>query len=104
VDKINEQSSAYYTVSFLDKDGLPAEPASVVYSVRCVPDDSEIRTNTAVTPSSTILIHLDSSDTAIQDSTRDTEVHLLTVIGTYGANDKVTAEREFMVANLAGVS
>lgn len=104
MDRINEQTSAYYTVSFYDKDGALEAPTSVTYSVHDQTDGTVIRTATALTPDSVILVHLDSTDTAMQDETRDYEIHVLTVIGSYGSNDKVTVAIPFQVDNLLGVA
>jgi len=103
VDRVNEQTSAYYTVSFYDKDGDLEAPASVTYSVTDKASGTVIRADTALVTGQTVLVHLDADDTKMLNEDAGFEVHVLTVIGTYGAKDKVTAAIEFQVDNLVGV-
>lgn len=102
-DIINERSSAYISVAFLDKTGAPAIPASVTYSTACRTTGIAIKTNVAVTPLSTIQINLDALDSTIQNTANKTEEKALTVNAIFNTNDESHDEYLWYVRNLAGV-
>lgn len=103
MDIVNERSSAYITVAFLDKNGAPAIPTSITYSTRCTSTGTAIKSNVTVTPASTIIITLDALDNAIQNTSNSSENKLLTVRSTYGTNDECNDEYAWSVKNLTGV-
>jgi hypothetical protein len=104
MDTVNERSSAYITVNFLDKTGAPAVPSTVTYSTKCRSTGTAIKTDVTVTPAASVQITLDALDSAIQDSSNNTEIKVLTVKASYGANDECNAEYVWQVKNLTGVS
>jgi hypothetical protein len=64
---VNEESSAFLTVSFYDKDDVLTTPSSVQYHLHCLTNNVEVRTWTALSPASEIEIGLDANDNAIID-------------------------------------
>ncbi|MBI3902776.1 MAG: hypothetical protein HY306_07525 [Nitrosomonadales bacterium] len=78
MDIVNEKTSAYITVSFLDKNGAPAVPTSITYSTRCLSTGAQIKNAINVTPAASIQITLDALDNAIQAAQNPSELKLLT--------------------------
>jgi len=103
MDLVNERSTAYVSVSFVDKDGAPATPLTVTYSTKCKATGTAIKTNVSVTPAPTVTITLDALDNAIQSASNASEEKLMTVRSTYGANDECNDEYTWRVKNLSGV-
>ena len=101
---IDEESSAYLTVTFKDKDGQPAAPSSASYRIDCLTNDQEVRADTDLTPAPSVEIHLDSNDNAIINQDKQTETRLVTVKATYGANDGINAPYKYNVRNLKKVT
>lgn len=103
MDIVNEKTTAYITVAFIDKTGAPAVPATITYSTKCKATGAEIKTNVAVPPAASIEIILDALDSTIQNSTNKQEDKLLTVRASYGANDECNSDYTWRVKNLSSV-
>ncbi len=102
---VNEQSTAFLTCRFLDKNGDPAVPNTITYRVDCLTTGTAIRASTPISsPASTIEITLDSADTRIVTSTNPYEERVVTVEASYGGTDEVNEEFRFRVKNLNYVS
>lgn len=99
-DAVNERTTAYITVSFSDKAGLPAAPASATCKIHDVATGTEIRASTALTPATDIEITITPSENAVINPNLAVEKHVLTVVGTYGVSDQVTGRYYFNVRNL----
>lgn len=103
MQRVNEGSTAYLTVDFLDKAGLPAVPSSVSYSIYCLTNRQEVRAATAVTPAAQVEITLTPADTAIIDAGNPVEVRRVTVSATYGGGEAVNDDYDVAVDNLLRV-
>jgi hypothetical protein len=90
-------------VTFLDKAGAQAAPASVRYRIDDVTGAApvEVRGDTSLAPGASVEITLTPADHAILDAANAQERRLVTVTASYGANDAVVAEYEYRVRNLA---
>ncbi|MCK5613136.1 hypothetical protein KAR91_65285 [Candidatus Pacearchaeota archaeon] len=98
---VNEGSTCYLDVSFKDKDGVLAAPTSISYRIDCITSDQEIKDDTDFgAPAASIEIEIDSADNAIIDQANNSERRLVTVTGTYGAEDKIVEEYEYDVMNM----
>lgn len=105
MERVNEQSTAYVTVSFRDKAGALATPATISYRIDDVETGQEIRDDTAVTPAaSSVEITLTPADNTLVNLNRQYEQHVVTVAATYGASDAVRAEYAYEVVNLQQVT
>jgi len=101
--RVNEQSSAYLTVTFLDGNGAAALPQSVTYKVTDVSTGAVIRGSTAASLGTTTTILLNSTDTAMVNTSNSEENHAVTVTADYGSGDYARDEFIFTVVNLVGV-
>ena len=97
---VNEESTAYLTVQFKDKDGNLAAPSSASYRIDCLTNGQEVRGDTALTPASSIEITLTDTDYAIIDQTNSVERRLVTIMASYGAGDDINDEYEHDLKNL----
>jgi len=101
---VNEESSAFLTVTFYDKNDLPTTPTSVQYHLHCLTNNQEVRTWTALSPASTIEIGLDANDNAIIDQWNHTELRIVTIEAYYGVSDKLTTTFKYLVINLRKIT
>lgn len=102
-DTINEGTSAWLTVTFKDQAGANAAPTSATYQVDCLTTGTAVRAATAMGAGAAVEIALTEDDTAIQLAANATERKRVSVIGSYGAGDKVKAQYDFIVTNLSEV-
>ena len=102
--QVNEGSSAYLTVSLFDKLDAPAIPGTLTYSVFDLESSSELRASTALTPAAVVEIALTPADTAIVDTARAFERRRVTVVASYGPEDALRTQFDFLVRNLTRVS
>lgn len=102
--QVNERSTAYLAVSFLDKVGGQAAPTSVTYRIDDVASGAQVLGETSVTAGASIEIKLSPVDNAILNANLATELKRVTVVATYGANDAVRSQYVYEVRNLGGVS
>lgn len=98
---VNEGSTSYLTVSFKDKAGALAAPASLTYSLHCLTTGAVLRDDVALAPSSQVEITLTPGDNAILNPGNQYETRLVTVKAGYGAADALQEEYEYQVKNLA---
>ena len=104
VATVPEKTTAYLTVSFLDKAGAPAIPASVTYRIDCLTTNTAILADTALTPAASIEITLTPAQNAIINQANALEAKRVTVKATYGASDALNDEYDYLVKNLSGVT
>ncbi len=98
---VNEGSTCYLDVSFKDKDGVLAAPTSISYRIDCLTTGAEIKEATVFSPpASSIEIEIDKTENAIQDQSNNSERRLVTVTGSYGAEDDIVEEFEYDVMNM----
>ena len=101
---VNENSTAYLTLTFKDKNGNLATPQTIVYTIHCLTNDQEIKGDTNVVPGSSVEITITPSENAIIDSSNKYERKMVTVTATYNDNDEITAAYEYKVLNLRYIS
>lgn len=99
-ETINEGSTGYLTVDFKDKDGTLEAPTSISYRIDCLTNGQEVKTDTSVTPASSVEIELTKTDNAIINQNNNSERRLVTVTGTYSADDAIVEEFEYNVKNM----
>ena len=97
----NERSTAWLTVSFKDKAGALAAPASANYRVDCLTTGTAIRAETALTPASSIEITLTPGDNAIVAAANVRETRRVTIKAAYGAADEIKDQYDYVVENLS---
>jgi len=106
---IDERTTAYLQVDFLDKDGAAAVPSTVSYRIDDITDagdyaaGTQIRAPTSVSPAASVEITLDASDTTILSPASSFERRRVTVTATFGAGDEINSQYFFIVRNLGGV-
>lgn len=104
VQTVPEKTTAYLTVSFLDKNGAPDIPASVAYRIDCITTNAQILGDTALPPAAAIEITLTPAQNAILNQANPRESKRVTVKATYAASDALNDEYVYVVKNLAGVT
>jgi hypothetical protein len=103
---VNERSTSYLTTVFRDKADLRAEPSACLYRIDCVDDGTEIKAWTALTPASEIEIQISPAENAMLDDSKAVEVHRVTFVASYGANesDQLATEYDFEVKRVRFLS
>lgn len=101
VDTINEDTTSYLTVAFLDKTGTAATPTAVSYRVDCLSNGREVRDWTVWggTLDDTIEIELTPADSAILSPSNETETRRVQVVATFSSG-QYHGEFEYLVDNL----
>lgn len=97
---VNEKTTSYLQVVFKDRNGDPAAPTTVIYSVH----DRESGTLLAEgTPSAaaTVLFTLGTAVNAMVDATRSIEDRVVTYRGIFGVGDEYNGRYIYSVVNLA---
>ncbi len=101
---VNEKSSAILTLTFEDESENAVTPDSGIYRIDDIDSGTEIKGDTAFTPSSsTHDITLTATENAIIDSTQPYETKLVTVTFVYGTKQG-TGEYQYKVRNLRKIS
>jgi hypothetical protein len=101
--KINEGSTAWLEVAFLDRDGLPETPVGVTYRIDCLTNDSEVTADSSLSPGSSVEVVLSAADNQMIDETKETEHRRVTVTATYGAGQAHIERFDYLVQNLRAV-
>ena len=96
---VNEGSTAYLTVDFLDKVDAAAAPTSISYRIDDAQSGAEVRADSAVAAASQIEIELTVADNTLLGA-GDVETRVVTVTATYGADDEVSDNYFYDVKNL----
>lgn len=100
MDRVNEGTTAYLTVSFLDKAGAASAPSAVSYRIDCLTSGAQIKDDTSASASASVEITLSAADNALQSQARARERRRVTVTGTYGAADAVVDQYDYEIVNL----
>jgi len=101
---VNERSTAYLSLTFLDKAQSPAEPLTVTFRIDDVASGAEVRGDTSITPAESVEITLTPADNVILNPNLAQEMRRVTVVGTYGVDDAVRSQFVYQVRNLSGVA
>ena len=102
--EVNEKSSARLTVIPKDFADAPAAPVSATYRIDEPVTGTQIRADTALTPSTAMVIELKPSDNTLLAAGAAEERRVVTVKTTYGADDALNAQQEYVVKNLKFVT
>jgi hypothetical protein len=100
LEEVNEGTTSYLTVSFLDKSGAAAAPASARCRIDCLTSGQVIRAWTALTPGTSIEITITAAENALNNDASEYETRLVTTEGTYSSTEKVTDEYQYRLINL----
>ena len=101
---VNENSNAYLTVNFKDKNGVAAVPTSISYRIDCVTNGQEVLTDTPFTPAAaSIEIELTKVNNACIGSVNKYEERCVTVTAVYGVDDEIAEEYRYNLKNLLNV-
>lgn len=103
-DEVKEQSTSYLTVTFKDKAGAVAAPASATYRIDCLTTGTAIKAATALTPAATVEITIAPNENRIVTPGNTRERRRVTVTASYGASDGVNEEFDYDVVNLSQVA
>lgn len=108
MDVVNEGSTAYLAVSFLDKNGNVEAPASATFRVDGKAPDAtvwtEVLDDADILPIlGTVELVLTPTANALITQDDDYEDRLVTIKATYDASDGVNAEYLYKLKNLAKV-
>jgi hypothetical protein len=98
---LNEASTGYLNIALLDKNGDPAIPTTLSYSIQCLTNGQEVRASTALTPGTTAEITVTPSDNAIIDDSNAYETRRIIVTAVYGADDELVSYYDYTVKNLS---
>lgn len=105
--RVNRCTTLFVDLDFEDQDGDPVIPTAATAKIHDRDTDTVIRAAGAITGlSSSITIALSDNENEIITTSRDREVHVLTIEFDYVSilgDAHGTAEKEFMVENLEGV-
>ena len=105
MERVNEKSTAYLTVTFRDKAGAAQAPASAKYRIDDVTTGQPVRGDTDISsPGSTVELTLTVDDNALKNPIVAAEQRRVTVTAEYGSGDAVRSEYIYEVFNLAGVA
>lgn len=100
---VNENSNAYLTINFLDKDDVAAVPSSISYRIDCITTGTEILTDTPFTPvAASIEIELTKTNNVCIGSSKYEE-RCVTVTAIYGSSDEINEEYRYNLRNLLNV-
>jgi len=100
---VNEGTTAYLTVAFLDADGVAALPTAVTWQCHDIQTGEELKAETAVTPGTSVEITIPPSVNTLVNQGSRRETHRITVRGTYGDDDQVTGKYDFVVVGLLAI-
>ena len=101
---INEQSTAVLTVNFYDTDDALAAPTSFDWYIDDEDGNQVVAQQTVSSPSASHELTLLPEHNIILDDSKLVEVHILTVIATYGVSDGLTSYYRFGVRNINHVT
>jgi hypothetical protein len=105
MERVNEKSTAYLSVTFRDKAGAAQAPATATYRIDDVTGGENVRAETEIpSPGSTVELTLSVADNTLKNGAAAAEQRRVTVTANYGADDAVRSEYIYEVVNLAGVT
>lgn len=103
MDVVNEGTTAYLTVAFLDKTGAAALPVAVSYRIDCLSSGAAVKAATSVTPATSVEITLSATDNAILAGL-PAERRRVTVEATYAGSEAVRDQYDYDLRNLGFVT
>ena len=104
IEKVNEGSTAYLTISFKDKDGNALIPSSATWQVHDMRSGPVMQEEAQILGlSSETVITIPPAVNAIVRSGNPKEVRRVTIKAAYGTGQAINAEYDYTVINLAFV-
>lgn len=103
-DEVNEKSTSYLSVTFKDKAGAAAAPASATYRIDCLTTGTAIKADTALAPAGSVEITITPTENRIVTSGNARERRRVTVTANYGASDSVSEQYDYDVVDLSHVT
>jgi hypothetical protein len=101
---IKEGSTRSFTVQWVDSGNLPLAPSSAQYRIDSITTGVVVRDWTDIpAPVSPQTIKLALTDAVLTDSSLPSEVHRMTVLGSYNLDDVIIGELEYTITNTLGV-
>lgn len=101
-DSVKENSTAFVTLTFTDKDGSPLTPDSVNIEIIDKLSGTSVRAQSAETPvTSSMVVELLPAHNAILDSNNPAEERRLIVQATYSGTRKLNESWDYTVINLS---
>ena len=97
---VNELTTAYLQVVFKDRDGAPAVPGTVTYTVHDRDSGDQLAAGTP-NAAATVLFTMGTAVNGMVDSERSREERVLTYTGDYGAGDQYNGRYIYAIVNLA---
>ncbi|RLJ20799.1 hypothetical protein DJ031_04625 [bacterium endosymbiont of Escarpia laminata] len=92
---------SWLTVSFFDKDGLPATPATVDYKIICLTTGTVINATGSITPTGPVEeIEITAAENAIVNAINTREHRRVIVTAGYGAAKDHVEAYDYYVRNL----
>ena len=104
MEMVNEGTTSYLSANFKNKLGVDQEPTEVYYRIDDIASGTVIRAATSIDPASTVEIEVTSTDNRILNQSQSSENRRITVVASYGDDDKVTSEYVYRVQSLSGVT
>lgn len=104
MQRVNERSTAYLTVTPKDKAGAAQAPTTMTYRIDDVLTGTEILADTSVAPGSVVEIPLTPEQNRMLSAVNSVERRRVTVTAAYGISDQVCSEYVYEVVNLAAIA
>lgn len=99
--EIVEGDTAFLTITFLDKTGAQASPASATYAVYDVASDTELQAATVISPlTAQVEITLSGAVNAIVNQANVKETRQVLVVATYAGGEQKTETYSYAVRNM----
>lgn len=101
LDQVNEESTAYVTIQFFDKNDVLAQPTSATYLIHDSHSGRVMRASTALVPTGGVVeVTIEPAENAILNTDLPSEIRVLTTNAVYGADDELNDEFRWRVINL----
>ena len=101
LDYFTEGQTGFIPLEFTDEEGASIIPSSLTCTIHDLVSGEVLMEEVLSPEEAGITIEITPSANRIVNPERKREVHVLTVIGAYGAGKMTTAEYRFVVVNLA---
>lgn len=97
---INENSTAYLTVTFKDKNGVLVTPTTVTWKAHDKLTGTVLQAVTSLVAASTIEITIPHTVNVLLDPAHPKEVRVVTIEAVYDDTQHINAQYEYAVQNL----
>jgi len=105
LENVNDGSTCWLTITFLDQDGVAASPSSATYRIDDPDTGVEIVDDTAITPiSSEVELEISPESNTVRSESNVRERRRVTVKATFGSGDKFNKTYTYNVVNLTAVT